>query len=268
MPEKISSLQNPRIKEIKKLLTKSSERKEQNRFVIEGAREIVLAHRAGYQLEAIFICEELLKIDPEYSIEDIFQKGGERKPIYLSTEVYHSLAYRETTEGIIAIAIPQTHHVKDMRLSAVPFILVIEAAEKPGNLGAMLRTADASGVDAVIICDSKTDLYNPNTIRSSIGTVFTNQIVICETKEAIDFLNTNGIQIFAAELNATKPHFQADFKKPTAIVVGSEAHGLSDEWIQTANHRIKIPMKGRVDSLNVSVSAAVLLYEALRQRAE
>ena len=148
-----------------------------------------------------------------------------------------------------------------------PLLLVSEAVEKPGNLGAMLRTCDAAGVDAVIICDTKTDFYNPNVIRSSVGTIFTNHIATGNTKDVIAYLKQHNISIFAAELNATEIYYQQDFKGASAIVVGSEATGLSDDWIRAADKRIKIPMLGEIDSLNVSASAAVLLFEVRRQRA-
>lgn len=266
MPEKITSLQNPRIKELKKLLAKSAERREQNLFVTEGLREVVLAHRAGYDITTLFICEGMLTEDSNYSLTEVTEAASKPTFIHVSSEVYNSLAYRETTEGVMALVTPREHTLEQIKLSDPPLILVIESGEKPGNLGAMLRTCDAAGVDAVIICDPKTDLYNPNIIRSSVGTIFTNPIAICETGEAIGFLKSHGVQIYAAELNATQSHFQGDFKMATAMVVGSEANGLSEEWIKQADHRIKIPMDGKIDSLNVSVSAAVLLYEARRQR--
>ena len=153
-----------------------------------------------------------------------------------------------------------------MKLSADPLILVIEGVEKPGNLGAMLRTCDAVHVDAVIVCDTKTDIYNPNAIRSSIGTVFTNQIAVATTSDVIEYLREKGLTTYAADLTASESYYQKDFVRPSAIIVGDEATGLSAEWVEAADDRIKIPMLGRIDSLNVSVSAAVLLYEAIRQK--
>lgn len=263
--EKITSAQNPKIKNLKKL-EKAGERRDQGLILIEGLREAVLAHRAGYSLTAIFVCNELLKQDGEYSIAEI-KKGQPDVPVYeVAKNVYDALAYRETTEGVIATAKPKVHGLGQLKLKANPLILVIEAVEKPGNLGAMLRTCDAAGVDAVIICDGKTDVYNPNVIRSSIGTAFTNQIAVCETQEAIAFLTKAGVTTYAAELSATDWHFQKNFKTATALVVGTEATGLSPDWIKAANKKIKIPMLGKIDSLNVSVSAGILLFEAVRQR--
>lgn len=259
----ISSPQNPKIKALKKL-DKAAERREQGVFLIEGLRELCLADRAGYEITQVFICEELLVESTDYNLAQCKLSGAERYTI--TPAVYESMAYRETTEGIIATARPKDHQLSALRLSEQPLILVIEGVEKPGNFGAMLRTADAAGVDAVIVCDTKTDVYNPNVIRSSIGTAFTNQIGIASSASVIAFLKQQGITTYAAELSATQAHYEANLRKASAIVVGTEATGLSAEWMQAANEHIKIPMLGTIDSLNVSVSAAVLLYEAVRQR--
>ena len=263
--ERITSVQNPKIKNLKKL-EKASERREQKLILIEGLREIVLAYRAGYEIESLFVCEEILKRDGEYSLKEILTTDNRQRTTEISKDVYDSIAYRESTEGIIATAKPKNNSLENLLLKENPLILVIEAVEKPGNLGAMLRTCDAAGVDAVIICDAKTDVYNPNVIRSSIGTVFTNQITVCETTEAINFLKKNKITTYAAELSAVKFHYEQNFKKAAAIIVGAEATGLSDEWMNAANEKIKIPMLGKIDSLNVSVSAGIILFEAVRQR--
>ena len=260
--EKITSFQNPKIKNLKKL-EKAGERREQNLFLIEGLREVVLAHRAGYEIKELFVCEELVKASKEYPLSELLITNHQA---LITKQVYDSLAYRETTEGVIATALPKKHSLKNLSLKKNSLVLVIEAVEKPGNLGAMLRTCDAAGIDAVIVCDAKTDLYNPNVIRSSIGTIFTNQIAVCETTEAIAFLKKNNITTYAAELSAKNFHYEQNFKTASAIVVGTEATGLSEEWMNSAEEKIKIPMLGKIDSLNVSVSAAVLLFEAVRQR--
>ncbi|MBS1613195.1 MAG: RNA methyltransferase [Bacteroidetes bacterium] len=265
MREVITSTQNPKIKNLKKL-DKASERREQGVLLIEGLREVLLAYRAGYEITALYICEDIVKDQEEYKLSEL-PKSLLDRAYYLSVAVYNTVAYRETTEGIIATAKPKELSLANLKLSEKPLILVIEAVEKPGNLGAMLRTCDAAAVDAVIVCDPKTDAYNPNAIRSSVGTVFTNQIALCHSGEAIAYLKEKGITTFAAELSATKAHYQQDFVQGTAIVVGTEATGLSNEWMNAANEKIKIPMLGQIDSLNVSVSAAVLLFEARRQRA-
>lgn len=259
----IQSAQNTRIKNLKKL-EKSSERKEQGVFLIEGLRELCLAVRAGYELEELFLCEELLTQSEEYNLSEV----SENTPIILlSKEAYSAVAYRETTEGILATAKPKEHGLQNLELKENALVLVIEAVEKPGNLGAMLRTCDAAAVDAVIVCDARTDVYNPNVVRSSIGCNFTNQIGVGTTEEVIHFLKEKKVKTYAAELTAEKFYFEQDLKEASAIVVGTEATGLSEEWIHAAEERIKIPMLGTIDSLNVSVSAAVLLFEARRQRA-
>ena len=259
----ITSPQNPRIKSLKKL-DKASERRELGLFLIEGMRELCLADRAAYKITQLFICEELIVHDEVYNIDSCTLTDTEIFTI--TKQVYESIAYRGTTEGIIATALPKPHSLNDLKLSDRPLILVIEGVEKPGNLGAMLRTCDAVNVDAVIVCDTKTDLYNPNVVRSGIGTIFTNQIAVAATYEVIDFLNQRNIATYAADLNAIESYYEKNLSQAAAIVVGDEATGLSDEWVQAATERIKIPMLGQIDSLNVSVSAAVLLYEALRQR--
>ncbi len=259
----ITSPQNPRIKALKKL-DKAAERREQGVFPVEGMRELCLADGAGYQITQLYICDELLKETGEYNLAKCKLSGTEI--FQITAEVYEAVAYRGTTEGVIALARPRAHTLADLQLNENPLILVIEGVEKPGNLGAMLRTCDAAGVDAVIVCDTKTDVYNPNAIRSSVGTVFTNQIAIAAAAEVIAYLSGRNITSYAAELTATQPHYRTDFTTATAIVVGDEATGLSPLWMKAASQHIKIPMLGRIDSLNVSVSAAVLLYEALRQR--
>lgn len=259
----ITSPQNPRIKSLKKL-DKASERREQGVFVIEGLRELCLTDEAGYEIRQLFVCEDLLVADETYDLRKCKLEGTEIFEV--TKEVYASIAYRGTTEGIIATAVPKVHTLDGLKLPGAPLILVIEGVEKPGNLGAMLRSCDAAGVDAVIVCDTKTDIYNPNVVRSGIGTVFTNQIAIAPAIEVIGFLKAHGVKTFAADLEADHSHFQADLSGAAAIIVGDEAEGLSAEWVQAADERLKIPMLGRIDSLNVSVSAAVLLYEAIRQR--
>ena len=262
----ISSVNNQRIKDVRKL-EKASERIARNLFVAEGLREVSLAQRGGYEIETIFVCYDKVRQSETYNL-NFLDKLVNVEIIEVSEAAYESIAYRESTEGILATIKPKELNLASLNLSEKPLILVIEAIEKPGNLGAMLRTADAAGIEAVIICDPKTDVYNPNVIRSSLGTVFTNQIATAETSEVTRFLNAKKISSYAAYLETEKMYYQYDFRKPTAIVVGSEANGLSDEWIQSATHHLKIPMLGEIDSLNVSVSAAILLYDAVRQRFE
>lgn len=258
----LSSPQNPRIKALKKL-EKATERREQGLFLIEGMRELCLADQSGYQIMQLLICEDMLVSDERYNLEQCKLAGTEI--IHLSREAYEALAYRGGTEGVVATARPKVHHLESLVLPEQPLTLIVDGVEKPGNLGAMLRTCDAAAVDAVIVCDTKTDIYNPNVVRSSIGTVFTNQIAVAGTEQVIAFLALKGITIFAADPGASLKYHEADFCQSVAIVVGDEATGLSQNWKLHAGC-LGIPMRGRIDSLNVSVSAAILLYEALRQR--
>jgi TrmH family RNA methyltransferase len=261
----ISSLQNTKIKEIKKL-EKSAYRKETGTFLLEGLREINLANRAGYFFESIYVCESRIRETQHYNLDFIHKMKESVAVFTVSEEVYSSVAYRESTEGIFAVTRVKQHTLSSLQLSENPLILVIEGVEKPGNFGAMLRTCDAVNADAVIICDAKTDVYNANVIRSSVGTVFTNQIAVDSTWNVIQYLKEQNINSYAAYLETNQDYYASNFVQPTAIVVGTEADGLSEEWINAASYRIKIPMLGEIDSLNVSVSAAILLYEGLRQR--
>lgn len=259
--KQITSAQNPFIKSLVLLQEKAKARKQSGTFLIEGIREIELAIKGNYELETILICPELTDLSNNL----IIQKSN-NPTIEISKEVYQKLAYRDTTEGIIAVAKTKSHKLLDLQLPENPLILVMESIEKPGNIGAMLRTCDAAKVDAVIIANPKTDLYNPNMIRSSVGCLFTNQIATASTEETIAFLQQNNINFYSATLqNSTSYHTQ-NFTKPTALVVGTEATGLTEPWREKATQNIIIPMQGEIDSMNVSVAAAILLFEAKRQR--
>ncbi len=259
--KEITSVQNPYIKSLVLLQEKSKERKKTGTFLIEGIREIELALKGGYELETVLFLPE---INPEKQILKLV--GNNTQLIEISKEVYQKLAYRDTTEGILAVAKSKSFSLSDLKLPENPLLLVAEAPEKPGNIGAMLRTADAANLDAVIIANPKSDMYNPNIVRSSVGCIFTNQIAVGTTSEIIDFLKENKIDFYAATLqNSTSYHVQ-DYTKSTALVVGTEATGLSQEWRDNATQNIIIPMQGEIDSMNVSVAAAILIFEAKRQR--
>ena len=257
----ITSTQNPKIKGLL-LLEKPRERRKQCLFVVEGKKEIGLALEAGYRIGNIFYCDEIV------SKEELNGMGLQDKLLIpVSREVFDKIAIRESTGGMIAVAEQKVHRLEDIRLRPNPLILILEAVEKPGNLGAILRTADAAGVDAVIICDPQTDFYNPNVIRSSVGCVFTNQVAAVSNEEAIAWLRQHDISIYCTYLRAAKPYHEVDFTRPSAIVMGTEATGLSDIWVQSAAANIIIPMRGKIDSMNVSNAAAVVVFEAQRQRA-
>ena len=260
--KEISSIHNAFIKQLVQLKDKSRERKKTGLFLIEGIRELSLALKGGYELDTILFYPELLSLE---QLNDLTTK--QLNTIEISKEVYQKLAYRDTTEGILAVAKSRNHDIKDLQLETkTPLILVAEAPEKPGNIGAILRTADAANVDAVIIANPKTDLYNPNIIRSSIGCVFTNRIVTGTTSEIIDFLKAKNINMYCAALQTSVEYHIQDFTKPTAIIVGTEATGLSNEWLENSTQNIIIPMQGEIDSMNVSVAAGILIFEAKRQR--
>lgn len=262
MIKEISSPQNAYIKQLVQLKDKSRERKKSGLFLIEGVREISLAIKGGYQLETVLFYPELFS---EQELNNL--TSSQENTIEISKEVYEKLAYRGTTEGVLAVAKPKNHSINDLKFETEhPLILIAEAPEKPGNIGAILRTADAAHVDAVIIANPKTDLYNPNIIRSSVGCVFTNHIATGTTTEIIEFLKAKNIAIYCAILQSAIPYHEQNFTKATAIVVGTEATGLSEEWRVNSTQNIIIPMQGEIDSMNVSVAAGILIFEAKRQR--
>jgi len=258
--KQITSVQNPYIKSLVLLQEKAKARKQSGTFLIEGLREIELAIKGNYEIDTILFLSELVT---EAQIKKLCKDS---ETIEISKEVYQKLAYRDTTEGILAVAKTKSLPLEALQLPENPLIVVMEAIEKPGNIGAMLRTCDAAKVDAVILADPKTDLYNPNIVRSSVGCLFTNQIVSASTEEVIAFLEKNNINFYSATLqNATAYHTQ-NYTLPTALVVGTEATGLSQLWREKATQNIIIPMQGEIDSMNVSVAAAILIFEAKRQR--
>ncbi len=256
----ISSLQNTFIKELLKLQEKSRERKKQGLFVIEGKREVELAKKGGYEITT------LLFVSSKVS-QDFLSQFSETDMIEVTDEVYYKIAYRASTEGLIALAKTKDLALKNLQFrNKTPLILVAESIEKPGNIGAMLRTADAANIDAVILADPKTDVYNPNVIRSSVGCLFTNQIGVGSSEEVISFLKENNISIYSATLQNSNEYTQIDYTQASALVVGTEATGLTDRWRDLATQNINIPMEGVIDSMNVSVAAAILIFEAKRQR--
>ena len=258
MIEKITSTQNSKIRNIIKLQQKSSERKRQDLIVIEGLREIGLALKSGMILKSIFICSDIISLD---KVEEELNFTGTYFEI--NTDVYNKLAYRGSTEGIIALAEPKSLSLNEIKLRENPLIIILESVEKPGNLGAILRTADAAKIDVVIVCDPLTDIYNPNVIRSSIGCVFTNQVIASSSDETIHWLKKKGIKSYAAALTATDNYHEIDFTGATAFVMGTEADGLTEKWLKNTDKHIIIPMSGEIDSLNVSTSTAILVFEAI-----
>ncbi len=262
MMKEITSIQNSYIKNLLKLQEKSKERKKQGLFLIEGKREIVLANQANYEFDTILFQSDLI------SEEEIVQLISEEiHLIKISKEVYNKLAYRTSTEGLIAVTKTKNFSLQNINFkNSTPLILIAESIEKPGNIGALLRTADAANVDAVFIANPKSDVYNANVIRSSVGCLFTNQIAVGTSEEIITFLKEKNINIYSATLQNSNEYHKENYKKSSAIVVGTEATGLSEIWRENATQNINIPMQGKIDSMNVSVAAAIVIFEAKRQR--
>ena len=258
---KITSLQNAKVKQLVALQQKSAERRKNGVFVVEGQRELEHCMEAGFQVESIFLCPSLFNTNSQpFSLD----AGIPRYEV--TPEVYGKIAYREGTEGVIAVVKARNLRLNNLKFKSNPLLMILESVEKPGNLGAILRSADAAGADAVIVCDPLTDLYNPNLIRSSIGAIFSVPCVACSSEECISFLKVNNIRILTAQLHDSKLYYDTEMTKGTAIVMGTESTGLTQQWREAADAHIRIPMLGRLDSLNVSVSAAILLFEAVRQR--
>jgi len=265
MHKTITSFQNPLIKQIVQLQEKSRERRKTGLFVIEGLREISLALKGNYHLKTIVFCSEIISEEDISTLKKSI--GADSEFIEITSEIYKKLAYRSSTEGVLAIAKSKDLDISNLKPETRNLlILVAEAPEKPGNIGALLRTADAASVDAMIIANPKTDMYNPNIIRSSVGCLFTTEIATGSTSDIISFLKENNTNIYCAALQASVPYHTVDFTTPTAIVVGTEALGLSEKWLEEATQNIIIPMEGEIDSMNVSVAAGILIFEAKRQR--
>lgn len=258
----ISSTKNPRIKQVL-ALEKSRERKKTGLFPIEGTIEINLAIKTGLEFESVFFVEEIISFE---QLKEMFGMRLPREIIKVNKEVFSHIAYRESTGGMLVLAKKFEKSLSEISLSPKPLILIVESVEKPGNLGALLRTADAANLDAVIVCDPHTEWTNPNVIRSSVGCVFTRQVAAASSEETLAWLKEKGIKIFATALTASIPYHSCDFTLPSAILMGTEATGLSDFWLQASDQNIIIPMSGAIDSMNVSVAAAIVIFEAKRQR--
>lgn len=261
MALQITSLQNAKVKEVALLKEKSRERKKKKRFILEGERELSLALAGNYELDSIFYNPDIFK-------DSNFINSLNCDVYEVTKEIYNKIAYRETTEGILGVLKTKEHELERFKFeNNSPLIVVAEAPEKPGNIGALLRTCDAANVDLVIIANPRTDLYNPNIIRSSVGTVFTTNVATGNTNEVLNFLTKNNVSIYCAELNASENYHLKDYKSASAIVVGTEATGLSQEWLShPKTQNIIIPMQGKIDSMNVSVAASIIIFEAKRQR--
>lgn len=260
----ITSRQNARVKKASKLRDRKG-RERQGRIVVDGSREIARALAAGVEIVEAFVCEPLA-IEPgaQAVVEQLRRSNAELAAV--TEEVFAKLCFGEGRDGLVAIARTPRRMLDAVRLPAQPFVAVIEGVEKPGNVGAVLRSADGAGVDAVIVADPRTDLFNPNTIRASLGTVFNPHVCTATTDETLAWLRGLGLAIYAARPDATLLYTDADLRGGAAIVLGSEAEGLSSAWLAPSATGVALPMRGIADSLNVSATAAVLFYEAQRQR--
>ncbi|MFT5801079.1 MAG: TrmH family RNA methyltransferase [Nonlabens sp.] len=259
----ISSVQNPTVKRLLLLQSKAKARRLEDGFLVEGLRELKICISGGYTVKEIYFVPDFVSLE---TLKGLFTSKEVPECIAITEEVYKKLAYRESTEGVIAFAKAKTTTLSNLQLTENSLILIAEAPEKPGNIGALLRTADAANLDAVIIANPRTDLYNPNIIRSSVGCVFTNQIASAPTAEVIAFLKQKNIAIYSAILQEAQNYHEQDYTGATALVVGTEATGLTEAWREASTQNVKIPMQGAIDSMNVSVAAGILVFEAKRQR--
>lgn len=263
----IRSRQNEQVKNLVKLRERKH-RDRQSRFLVEGLRELEHALRAGYEAEAIYYCPEFFPQEAHSTFIDEQRRDGSDRLIRMSPEAFEKASYREGPDGILATAMQQSNTLENLKLSEQPLLLVLEGIEKPGNLGAILRSADGAGADAVILVDCVLDLYNPNAIRSSQGLIFALPIVSTAPESLTRWLQNREIGIVAATPDTEVLHWHVDYRRPTALFLGSESDGLSNYWLQNADQKTRIPMAGQADSLNVAAATAVCLYEAARQRAE
>lgn len=254
----IESLQNPKIKNLLKLQEKSRERKKHGLFVVEGVQEVELALKSGFEANEFFICASIFQ--NQISLP-------KKNTNFVSETLFEKMVYRGTTGGIVGVFKIKQNKLSEIKVSDNALVVVLESVEKPGNLGAILRTCDGAGVDALLVCDPLVDFYNPNVIRSSVGTIFTNQFASESKENVINWLKSRHIQIISTYLrNDTQNLYDVNFKGKSAIVLGTENSGLTEDWLEHSDFLVKIPMNGMVDSLNVSNAAAICIYEALRQK--
>lgn len=260
----ITSTHNPRIINAARLRDKKG-RDSRKLMLIDGYRAVNLALNNGFALKQVFYCEKFFQSRGERILVARAQEKG-AQVFHLTEKVFARIAYGDNPEGILAVAGQVKRNLADLPLGKSALYLILDSVEKPGNLGAILRTADAAAVTGVIVCDTQTDIYNPNVIRSSLGTFFTVPVVAASTSNTLQWLKKNHLRIIATTPSAKVEYTRIDYKNPCAIVLGSEDQGISPVWLDSAELKIKIPMQGQVDSLNVSTAAAIILYEALRQR--
>lgn len=266
MTRPIASVTNPKVKRLVRLRNRRH-RDAERAFIIEGYRELSRAVGAGIDINEMYSCEELFVGENEHSlIDDVTSAGADH--VRLEEAPFRKAAYRDRPEGLLAVASQFDTNLKDLALDGHPLVLIVESIEKPGNLGMMMRTADAAAVDAVVVADQKTDPFNPNVVRASIGSLFTVPLAIASTEETSTWLDANGIRPVVTTPDTPVLHWEADYRGAIAIVVGSEQYGLSESWLSTSNDRVRIPMAGTADSLNAAMAAGIILFEAVRQRSQ
>ena len=264
VPEKITSLQNPRVKQLVKLRERR-DRDDAGLFLIEGYREVRRALEKGVRPKEFYFCPEWFLGENEPALIEQAKQAGAQL-FELSKEAFAKVAYRERPDGLLAVAAQWKHGLDDLKLGAHPFLLVVEAIEKPGNLGTILRSADAAGCDAVIVCDPVTDVFNPNVVRASTGVLFSVPIVVADSAAVHAWLRDKGIRIVATTPDTPNLYTKADLRGALAIVMGSEQYGLSEFWLKESDQLVRIPMAGQADSLNVAMATIITLFEAVRQR--
>lgn len=261
--KEIRSSRNDAVRRYLQLREKSRLRKKRALCAVEGRREVERALKSGYEFEEVFVCTELLG-PPGPVLQGLLDSVDSAA---VPPALYEKMALRGSTEGILGVLRTPDHRLESLSLqTGNPLLLVAESAEKPGNLGALFRTADAAGIDGILLAEPRCDMYNPQCIRASLGGVFHMPVAIGGTPEILHFLKSKGIGVYAAALTASVPYYNVDLTGPTALVMGAEDQGLSADWLEASAARLIIPMSGIVDSLNLSVSAAVLIFEAIRQR--
>ncbi len=261
----ISSPQNSRVKALVRLRTRR-ERERKATFLVEGYRELRRALAWKGQIEAVYCCPPLFLGDNEEKL--LSEAAQAAEVVEMSEAAFRKVAYRDRPEGLLAVLRQPSLPLSRLRLGAEPLVLVVESVEKPGNLGAMLRTAEAADADAVVVADPATDVFNPNVVRASLGSLFTVPLAVAEGREALDWLRQSNLRVISTSPAAREPCWKTDLSGRVAVVIGTEQYGLSDLWLDGADHKVSIPMSGTVDSLNAGSAAAVLLFEARRQRSE
>ena len=264
MSTAIASATNPKVKRLVKLRNRR-DRDAERAFIIEGYRELSRAVAAGIDIGELYSCEELfLGVNEGSLIDDVVSTGAIH--VRLEEAPFRKAAYRDRPEGLLAVASQFDTNLALLDLPSDPLVLVVESIEKPGNLGTMMRTADAAGVHAVVVADATTDPFNPNVVRASIGSLFTVPLAVASTDETLTWLGNSGISPLVTTPDTTMLHWEADYRGSVAIVVGSEQYGLSESWLTAADQAFRIPMAGTADSLNAALATGITLFEAIRQR--